>query len=119
MDSHEARRDALRGEALAAIRRKRAVAWAVHWGYVPFVGIMVGVALALDLDAMRVGVGAAAGWIALAMFTRVRAGETRCPRCGNRFHARGVPFLIAWGNPFARACMHCGLPLKPGDSRAT
>jgi hypothetical protein len=32
-----------------------------------------------------------------------------CPRCGKPFHTR-ISRFARWVNPFARRCIHCGLP---------
>lgn len=38
-------------------------------------------------------------------------GETRCPRCANRFHVGTSRRFGAIQNGFTRKCMHCGLRL--------
>jgi ribosomal protein S27AE len=43
--------------------------------------------------------------VGLAFITTiVRLQAFRCPRCGNRF------FMGWYKNPFAKRCLHCGLP---------
>jgi hypothetical protein len=41
----------------------------------------------------------------------------KCPACNQHFHSRrnGRFFMH---NEFCRACMNCGLPLRPGSQRA-
>ncbi len=61
--------------------------------------IVRGIALAL------IGVGWYACWLG-ALFTWLRLGRFRCPRCENRFM---VTWWIRWPTD---CCMHCGLNLR-------
>jgi hypothetical protein len=51
------------------------------------------------------GYAVAICWIAASVVAGVRAAWFPCPRCGK-------PFFASWWyrNPFARKCVHCGLP---------
>ena len=58
------------------------------------------------------GVGLFTAWVVLVIKLFLLQAEYTywsCPRCGKPFHcaARGVG---RWINPFARQCLHCGLP---------
>ena len=44
-------------------------------------------------------------WLVAIVISGVRLAAWRCPRCHNWFFARRLG-----RNPFARACLHCGLP---------
>jgi hypothetical protein len=56
----------------------------------------------LSEAAAEVGAGA---WMVAAFWTALRIKLWRCPRCGNRFFMRRLV-----SDPFARKCLHCGLP---------
>jgi len=43
-------------------------------------------------------------WLVLSLVGWLRLVFWRCPRCGRHFFFNGI------SNPFARRCMHCGLP---------
>jgi hypothetical protein len=44
-------------------------------------------------------------WLAAFAVTAIRLNLWPCPRCGHWFFSK-----MWWRNPFARACLHCGLP---------
>ena len=44
-------------------------------------------------------------WLVAIVVSGVRLAAWRCPHCHNWFFARRLD-----RNPFARACLHCGLP---------
>jgi len=53
-----------------------------------------------------------AAWVALLVRFFFVSGEYvywSCPRCGKPFHYVAGRF-VRWMNPFARLCVHCGLP---------
>ena len=63
--------------------------------------------------AMGVGVAMFAAWVVLLIRLLSVSGEHvdwSCPRCGKPFHATVHAGFIRWRNPFARRCVHCGLP---------
>jgi hypothetical protein len=45
------------------------------------------------------------GWMIFGLAMLTLWHEVRCPRCGQRFYAKGMEF---WQT--ARVCLHCGLP---------
>jgi ribosomal protein L37E len=45
------------------------------------------------------------GWVIFGLVMLTLWHEVRCPRCGQRFYAKGMEF---W--QMARECLHCGLP---------
>ena len=53
-----------------------------------------------------------AGWIAVALTlfaSYIQYSYWDCPRCRKPYHMKSG-FLWRWINPFARRCLHCGLP---------
>jgi hypothetical protein len=96
---------------LARIRRWRAHVWLILLGYLPTM-----IAVVFPLKALGVDLDIAAPLIAvpyLLLFAGagVRVSLARCPRCRKRFHQ-----ALFWGNPWARSCLHCGLPIRSADS---
>jgi hypothetical protein len=68
----------------------------------------------MPLSAVRgaVGLTLLATWVFLLIkFVLVSAeyGYWSCPRCGKPFHY-AERWFGRWNNPFARRCVHCGLP---------
>jgi hypothetical protein len=56
---------------------------------------------------------AAFAWMMAFAMVGYRKGNFRCPRCGELFFQKfdDRPWRTVWQhNPFARRCMHCGLP---------
>jgi hypothetical protein len=56
---------------------------------------------------------AAAIWMLAFAISGYRKSNFQCPRCGEMFFRKfdDRPWRMAWQhNPFARKCMHCGLP---------
>ena len=43
------------------------------------------------------------GWVSFALIMLMVTHEARCPRCGQRFYAKGLEF---W--QMTRRCLHCG-----------
>jgi len=93
-------------EALRQIRRRRLVMWAVFLGYLPIAG---GLAALLRWITGRdwVVIAVAALWMFWYAVRIFMVNESRCPRCGERFHRRGL-----WFHPLARSCLHCELPIR-------
>lgn len=50
-------------------------------------------------------------WFGAIVVAEIRVLTFRCPRCGQAFFGSWLPGL---GNPFARNCIHCGLPKDGG-----
>lgn len=84
--------------------------WAVFLSYIPGVFtifLVVGLPLSAltRIKADYFGYAVATCWIAAYGVAGVRAAWFPCPRCGKPFFARWW-----YRNPFARQCVHCGLP---------
>ncbi len=85
---------------LAAIRRKRIFLWLVFASYIPAI-----------ILAFTVGNGPPAAtivailWLISAAIGGIMVSFSRCPRCNELFHMRGVS--TSWG----RRCRHCNLIL--------
>jgi hypothetical protein len=92
------------------LKRRQLISWAMFLGYVPGVfAIVFGVELPLaaltgiELDYFFYPV--AFSWMALAVIAGWRKATFRCPHCHRWF------FATWWYQlPFARKCVHCGLP---------
>jgi hypothetical protein len=59
-----------------------------------------------------IGLGLFATWVVLLLrffFVSGEYGYWSCPRCGKPFHCV-ARWYGRWNNPFARRCVHCGLP---------
>jgi len=56
---------------------------------------------------------AALAWMIACAVMAMQAWSLRCPRCGEPFFYEfdDRPWRMSWRrNPFARRCLHCGLP---------
>ncbi|MBN2645712.1 MAG: hypothetical protein JXR59_09600 [Desulfuromonadaceae bacterium] len=87
-------------EQLAVIRRKRLILWSVFISYLPAVTV------ALIMGGDKGATVVAVLWLIAAGAAGVGVSFSRCPRCGQFFHMRGV--TTSWG----RHCQHCNLGLK-------
>ena len=85
---------------LAGIRLRRKFLWSVFFSYIPVIWI----ALKIGGDGLAIGVGIF--WLILASVGGVMVSFSLCPRCGNRFHMKGLS--TSWGSQ----CVHCKLSLK-------
>jgi len=59
-----------------------------------------------------IGLVLLAGWVAVLLrffFVSSEYVYWSCPRCGKPYHYL-VRWYGRWNNPFARRCVHCGLP---------
>lgn len=92
-----------------AYRRLR---WTARTGAViAFVGIMV---VGVVGKSFSPGIGIVSALLTIAglllyIVRSIQAQRFQCPRCGEHYFYRGS----GWGtptNPFARRCIHCGLP---------
>lgn len=94
-------------EGLTRIRRRRELLWLLFFTFLPGT-VLVGNLLVRATG--WAGGSSAVGYLWMAAIGACiwRVGATRCPQCGERFHE--TPVLV---NPWARRCMHCGLPLRP------
>lgn len=57
--------------------------------------------------------GAALAWMAAFLVAGYKKTDFECPRCHELFFRKfdDRPWRMGWQyNPFARHCMHCGLP---------
>lgn len=82
---------------------------------------LAGVAVAAFVPLSRLAHGTVAtalgmllffAWVALVIrffFVVAEYSYWSCPRCGKPFHYR-IRWFGRWNNPFARRCVHCGLP---------
>jgi hypothetical protein len=85
---------------LSRLRRKRWFLWSVLLTYVPAIW------LALELTGSDSGALVVfVLWIAMAAVAGALAAFSRCPRCGEYFHVKGL--MPVW----VRKCLHCGLRL--------
>src|SRR5215203_5743947 len=87
-------------EGLHRIRIRRRCVWIVFLLFIPVC------LLAVRLFGEKAGPYAALFWMAVFAAIVLRVDLSKCPRCGNRFHATEF-----WHNPWARKCMHCRLRL--------
>ena len=91
-------------------RTRRLVSWVVCLSYIPgAMAIFLGVGLPLSsltgIKADYFFYPIAGAWMLAALITSLRTVSFPCPRCGKHF------FSTWWyRNPFARQCVHCGLP---------
>ena len=71
------------------------------------------VTMYLSVSAAKIiGLVLVAGWAVVLLRFFFVSGEYvywPCPRCGKPFHYL-VRWYGRWNNPFARHCVHCGLP---------
>jgi hypothetical protein len=56
------------------------------------------------------GAALAVGWMVAYAVAGWRLASFRCPSCGEQFNCRKVRFVFGAYRPFARRCVHCGLP---------
>src|SRR5262245_16597600 len=91
-------------------RKRRLVFWAVFLGYTPgvfvlCVGIGLPIAAQLETQPDYLCYPIAGSWMLAFLIASLRVGLFPCPRCCKWF------FATWWyRNPFARKCVHCGLP---------
>src|SRR5262245_55466552 len=95
-------------------RRRRMIAWAVLLGLVPGMALFSAVSVLLSkftgIEPDYFMYPVAGVWMAAVIVTSMREQYFPCPRCGKRF------FATWWyQNPFARKCVHCGLPKWAGS----
>lgn len=91
--------------------------WLLFFGYVP------GIAYLSRAMGWNTGHGgavplAAITWMIAACVVGYRKWNFRCPRCGELFFRKfdDRAWRRSWQhNPFARRCMHCGLPKWASD----
>ena len=86
-------------ERLAGIRLRRTILWTVFISYIP----VIWVALKIGGDGLAIVVGIL--WLLMASAGGVMVSFSLCPRCGNRFHMKGIS--TSWGS----RCVHCKLGL--------
>src|SRR5260221_5189707 len=91
-------------------RRRRLIFWAVFLGYTPggFVLFFVGglpIAIHTGISPDYLFYPIAGSWMLAFLIASWLVGLFCCPRCRKWF------FATWWyRNPFARKCVHCGLP---------
>jgi len=93
-------------------RRRRRTFRVVASGAVILVAVSL-VTTYLSLNAAKmIGLVLLAGWVAVLLrffFVSSEYVYWSCPRCGKPYHYL-VRWYGRWNNPFARRCVHCGLP---------
>jgi len=93
-------------------RRRRRTFRVVASGAVILVAVSL-VTSYLSLNAAKmIGLVLLAGWVAVLLrffFVSSEYVYWSCPRCGKPYHYL-VRWYGRWNNPFARRCVHCGLP---------
>jgi hypothetical protein len=91
-------------------RRRRLIYWVVFLGYVPgafalFVGVGLPISAFIGIAPDYFFYAIAGSWMLAWLISGLRARLFPCPRCHKWF------FATWWySNPFARKCVHCGLP---------
>lgn len=85
---------------LLEIRRTRRHVWLLFATYPPVAGFAMWAAPA----AAPYVVGL---WMIAFAASAIRAGNARCPRCGDRYSQRR-----GGQNPWTQRCLHCDLPLR-------
>ena len=98
---------------LARIQKRRRQVWLVLFSYIPVCVLADWLLSRLTEDPSRLVGALAVSWLLLYLVVILRASFSRCPRCGEFFHMRHVRRMLYWGDPWARSCLHCGLPLQP------
>jgi len=88
--------------ALAGIRNRRRFLWTVFASYLPAIWF----ALKLGGDGLAAVV--AILWLLMSGVGGAMVSFAICPRCGNRFHMKGIS--TSWGS----RCVHCKLSLSEG-----
>ena len=87
-------------EQLAAIRKKRLFLWLVFASYIPAIVMAFTVG-----SGQSTAIVVAALWLIGAGIGGAMVSFSRCPRCNQLFHMRGIS--TSWG----RRCRHCNLHL--------
>jgi len=87
---------------LAGIRTRRRFLWSVFISYIPAIWF----ALKIGGDGLALVVGIL--WLVMAAAGGILVSFALCPRCGNRFHMKGIS--TSW----ACRCVHCKLSLSGG-----
>jgi hypothetical protein len=91
-------------------RKRSFIFWTVFLGYIPgvlvlFVGAGLPIAALTGTKPDYFFYPIAGSWMLAFLITSWQVVLFRCPRCRKRF------FATWWyRNPFARKCVHCGLP---------
>ena len=75
--------------------------WGMWLGFVP-IGVFVSSFEIPGLSAVF-----APAWMTLLIMISGFVVFSKCPRCNSLFHT-----TMLWGNPWARKCIHCSLPLR-------
>ena len=96
--------------------------WLVFVAYLPALALLHRALGPMPESGSVIFVAALAWMIAFAVIG-YRKGNFACPRCGELFFRKfdARPWRADWRhNPFARRCMHCGLPKwAPRDPNAS
>lgn len=85
---------------LSSIRKKRMFLWFVFASYIPAIVLAFTVG-----NGQPTAIGIGIIWLIGAGVGGARVSFSRCPRCRQLFHMRGIS--TSWG----RRCQHCGLKL--------
>lgn len=87
---------------LAGIRNRRMFLWLVFASYIPAIWF------ALKIGGDTLAAVVAILWLSMSATGGVLVSFAICPRCGNRFHMKGIS--TSWGS----RCVHCKLSLSEG-----
>ena len=88
-------------QGLAEIKRRRALAWLLVLGFLPFAGLVSLLAVSTTIELWL-----AFAWLGLAAIAMTRATLFPCPRCSRHYHQFGLVAI-----PWASRCGSCGLQL--------
>jgi hypothetical protein len=92
-------------------RRNSRAVWFFWLGWLPFGALVVFPAMRFT-GSEKLGFGLGFAWMLAFGVFGIRAGNFRCPRCGNKF------FSTRWyQNSWSFKCVHCGLPKWSGSQR--
>ena len=94
------------GQAWQSFKLRRHTVAALFLSYLPAVATVSLIARGVARDVESTSLVTALIWMGLTVAAAVWFSAFRCPRCGKFF-------TISWTlqNPFARKCLHCGLPV--------
>jgi hypothetical protein len=93
-------------DGLRRIRRAHLWFWIVLCVWAPILWIAL-----RHTDQHRIVLTFTIVWGIVVLASALHVARMRCPRCGERFHSKGV--IPSWRPLINRSrCKHCGLPLR-------